>query len=291
MPSSRQFLPCNGAYDVKTTLVDSGQTFGWQFLDGWVFGVIAGQAYKLRSCQGGIEWFCSGDVRQAESHLRGFLCADDSLHAIVEGFPKDEYLRAAVQFAPGLRLVRQDPWECLASFLISPLKQIVQIKTVLHSLRREMGDPVSFDGHVFHTFPRPEQIARAGEAALRSHKMGFRARNLLGTAEQIAAGELDLGQIVQMDYPGAVHELCKLRGVGRKIADCVLLFAYGRQEAFPIDVWIERVLHRLYFPRARKLRRERLEQFAAKYFRPSGGYAQQYLFHYVRNCPEILQTK
>lgn len=291
MPSSSQFLACNGAYDAETTLVHSGQAFGWQTIDGWIYGMLAGHVYKLRSVSGGVEWGCSGDLAEAGGDLRGFLCGDESLESIIKSFPEDDYLRAAVQFAPGLRLVRQDPWECLASFLISPLKQIAQIKAVLHSLRRGMGTPVSSDGHIFHSFPDAGQIARVGEEALRLHKMGFRARNLLGTARQIDRGDVSLVQIAQMDYPRAKEELCKLRGVGPKVADCVLLFAYGRQEAFPIDVWIERVLHRLYFPRARKLHRDRLERFAAKYFPPHGGYAQQYLFHYIRHHPEILTPR
>ena len=290
MSSSSQFLPALGGYHLLSTLVDSGQAFGWLSIDGWIYGVIDGRAYKLRQASAGVEW-CSSDHADDGSKLRAYLRADEDIEGILQGFPVDEYLAAAVEYAPGLRLVRQEPWECLASFLISPLKQIVQIKQVLHSLRRGLGVPVSLDGHEFHGFPTAAQIAAGDEDFLRSHKMGFRARNLLGTARQIAAGDIDLSAVSQMDYPAAVEELCKLRGVGRKIADCVLLFAYGKQEAFPIDVWIERVLHRLYFPRARNLHRRRLERFAAEYFHPHGGYAQQYLFHYVRHHPGILDKR
>ena len=111
--------------------------------------------------------------------------------------------------------------------------------------------------------------------------MGFRAPNLLAAARQIAEGKFDLENIRKLNHPEARHELMKLRGVGGKIADCVLLFGYGFDSAFPVDVWIERALQELYFPR-RRASEKRLRHFAATHFGPHAGYAQQYLFHYMR---------
>ncbi len=111
--------------------------------------------------------------------------------------------------------------------------------------------------------------------------MGFRAPGLLNAARQIADGQLDLEKLRALDYAGARAELMKLHGVGGKIADCVLLFAYGFDSAFPVDVWIERALQELYFPR-RRASEQRLRKFAATHFGPHAGYAQQYLFHYMR---------
>jgi N-glycosylase/DNA lyase len=111
--------------------------------------------------------------------------------------------------------------------------------------------------------------------------MGFRAPSLLAAARQIADGSFDLEKIRALDYPAARAELMKLRGVGGKIADCVLLFGYGFDSAFPVDVWIERALQELYFPR-RRASEKRLRHFAATHFGPHAGYAQQYLFHYMR---------
>ena len=131
------------------------------------------------------------------------------------------------------------------------------------------------------SFPTPQKIAALTEAQLRACKMGFRAPNLLAAARQIAEGKFDLEKIRRLDYAEARAELMKLRGVGGKIADCVLLFAYGFDSAFPVDVWIERALQRLYFPR-RRASGPRLRRFAATHFGPHAGYAQQYLFHYMR---------
>jgi N-glycosylase/DNA lyase len=135
--------------------------------------------------------------------------------------------------------------------------------------------------NLLFSFPTPQRLASCSEAELRACKMGFRAPNLLAAARQIADGKFDLEKIRRLDYGGARAELMQLRGVGGKIADCVLLFAYGFDSAFPVDVWIERALQRLYFPR-RRASGPRLRRFAATHFGPHAGYAQQYLFHYIR---------
>jgi N-glycosylase/DNA lyase len=131
------------------------------------------------------------------------------------------------------------------------------------------------------SFPTPERIAACTEADLRACKMGFRAPGLLNAARQIAEGRFDLEKIRALDYAEARLELMKLHGVGGKIADCVLLFGYGFDAAFPVDVWIGRALQELYFPR-RRAGEKRLRKFAATHFGPHAGYAQQYLFHFMR---------
>jgi N-glycosylase/DNA lyase len=193
-------------------------------------------------------------------------------------------LRAATDFCRGLRLLRQEPWECLASFICSSTKQIVQIREIVRLLAARFGDPVAVPPDVTQTsaFPSVPRVAALTEAELRACKLGFRAPYLLGTARRIAEGTLDLAALRTLPTAAARERLEALPGVGRKIADCVLLFAYGRQDAFPVDVWVRRALGQLYFPRARKLTLERLHRFSARHFGPHAGYAQQYLFHYIR---------
>src|SRR5271156_5667862 len=194
-------------------------------------------------------------------------------------------MNRAVASCRGLRLLRQDPWECLASFILSSTKQIVQIRQIVSLLCERFGERLAPQPPVFnellYSFPTPERLAVLTEAELRACKMGFRAPSLLAAARQIADGKFDLEKIRRLDYAEARAELMKLRGVGGKIADCVLLFAYGFDSAFPVDVWIERALQRLYFPR-RRASEPRLRRFAATHFGPHAGYAQQYLFHYMR---------
>jgi N-glycosylase/DNA lyase len=183
----------------------------------------------------------------------------------------------------GLRLLRQDPWECLASFILSSTKQIVQIRQIIAVLCERYGEPLAVAPGCppAFAFPGPARLACATEAELRGCKMGFRAPYLLATARMVASGQFDLARLQSLPLEVARTELMQLPGVGRKIADCVLLFAYGFQSAFPVDVWVLKALRQLYFPR-RRVSPQRLHRFAATHFGPCGGYAQQHLFHYMR---------
>lgn len=264
-------------YNLGTTL-DSGQVFRWQ-RDGDVWNGVLGKYFlQLAQTRDGIHARAAAPV-ESWGFLREFLQLDVDLAAIVKTFPDDEPMRAAVKACRGLRLLRQDPWECLASFILSSTKQIVQIRQIVALLASKFGEPTLAAGS--NSFPTPQRIAAASEAELRACKMGFRAPNLLNAARQIAAGKLDLEIIRTHDYASARAELTTLRGVGAKIADCVLLFGYGFDSAFPVDVWIERALQELYFPH-RRASGNRLRQFADNHFGPHAGYAQQYLFHYMR---------
>jgi N-glycosylase/DNA lyase len=311
------FLPVRD-YDLAATL-DSGQVFRWRqergrpvrefplpvhageptaLLHSWT-GVVGRNVVRLRQIENGILAQTAAPVADWQ-WLRNFLQTETDLAAILKTFPDDEPMRAAVAACRGLRVLRQEPWECLASFILSSTKQIVQIRQIIALLCERFGEslccrtgvaPVSEfsfsngDGRdacpTAFAFPPPEIIASLTESDLRSCKMGFRAPHLLKAARQIAEGEIDLEKIRALPLPEARAELMKLRGVGGKIADCVLLFAYGFDPAFPVDVWVERALRQLYFPR-RRVTEKKLRRFAATHFGPHAGYAQQYLFHYMR---------
>jgi N-glycosylase/DNA lyase len=270
-------------YDLAATL-DSGQVFRWrQNGDSWE-GIVGKHFVRLIQTPGGIRAETAAPVADWQ-WLRDFLQTETDLPAVLKTFPDDEPMRDAVAACRGLRLLRQEPWECLASFILSSTKQIVQIRQIIGLLCERFGErlaprpPISNDRHC--AFPSPEKIAAATEAELRACKMGFRAPHLLAAARQVAEGKLDLENIRKLPLAEARAELMRLRGVGGKIADCVLLFAYGFDAAFPVDVWIGRALRQLYFPRRRPTEK-RLRQFAATHFGPHAGYAQQYLFHYMR---------
>jgi N-glycosylase/DNA lyase len=280
--SSSILLPVRD-YDLAATL-DSGQAFRWRQNGTSWEGIIATHIVRLTQTHDGIRAETAMPVADWQ-WLRDFLQTETNLAAVLKTFPDNEPMRAAVAACRGLRVLRQEPWECLASFILSSTKQIVQIRQIIALLCERFGErlapqpPVSKDGQ--HAFPSPEKIAAASESDLRTCKMGFRAPHLLAAARQIAEGTLDLETIRGLPLPEARAELMKLRGVGGKIADCVLLFAYGFDSAFPVDVWVERALQQLYFPR-RRASEKRLRHFAATHFGPHAGYAQQYLFHYMR---------
>ena len=288
MNSSSEILFPVRDYDLAATL-DSGQVFRWQREgDAWV-GVLGKHFLRLAQTPEGIHAQADGPVHDWH-FLREFLQSDINLVAILKTFPNDDPMRAAVAACRGLRLLRQDPWECLASFILSSTKQIVQIRQIVGLLCERFGEPSSVglcppSGSALtecrRSFPTPQRLAACSEKELRDCKMGFRAPSLLAAAQRIADGSFDLERIHALDYAAARAELMTLRGVGGKIADCVLLFGYGYDSAFPVDVWIERALQELYFPR-RRASEQRLRKFAATHFGPHAGYAQQYLFHYMR---------
>jgi N-glycosylase/DNA lyase len=305
------FLPVRN-YDLAATL-DSGQSFRWQpGNDSWV-GVIGQRWVRLTQRRDGLRAETAGPVADWQ-WLRDYLQTKTDLAAVLKTFPDDTPMCDAVAACRGLRVLRQDPWECLASFILSSTKQIVQIRQIVALLCKRFGDPIAtnlaaadvsrrtfplqevsadsrprlrFGGsglnknHLSHSFPTAERLAAASEAELRSCKMGFRAPHLLAAARRIADGKFDLERLRHLTLAEARGELMTLRGVGGKIADCVLLFAYGFDGAFPVDVWVERALRELYFPR-RRVSDKRLRHFAATHFGPHAGYAQQYLFHYMR---------
>jgi N-glycosylase/DNA lyase len=285
-------------YDLAATL-DSGQTFRWQPCNGSWVGVIGQRWVRLTQRRDGIRAETAGPVTDWQ-WLRDYLQTETDLAAVLKTFSDDAPMRDAVAACRGLRVLRQDPWECLASFILSSTKQIVQIRQIVALLCERFGEPINrfsvepvarLDSATGRTlqfaFPSPEKIAATTEAELRACKMGFRAPHLLAAARQIADGKFDLERLRHLTLTEARGELMTLRGVGGKIADCVLLFAYGFDGAFPVDVWVERALRELYFPR-RRVSDKRLRHFAATHFGPHAGYAQQYLFHYMRTKSKWL---
>jgi N-glycosylase/DNA lyase len=280
---SRLLLPVE-EYDLDATLA-SGQAFRWENLQGAWVGVIGRNWVRLRSSNGSILAETVG-AGADWTELKRYLQVDVALARVLATFPDDEPLRAAVKACHGLRLLRQDPWECLASFILSSTKQIIQIRQIVGQLCERFGEPVPVPaGHrPAHRFPTPERLARCSEAELRECKMGFRAPYLLATARRIAGGRPGLAALGRVSMDEARAALLELPGVGRKIADCVLLFGYGFATAFPVDVWVLRALRTLYFPR-RRVSPGRLRRFSETHFGPHAGYAQQYLFHYMRTRP------
>ncbi len=268
--------------DLEATL-EGGQAFRWRHIDGGWEGVLGDRWVRLHTEAGVLVAETATDPGDG-AWLRHYLGLDDDLEAIVRTFPDDPPLRAAVQACPGLRLLRQDPWECLASFILSSTKQIIQIQHCVALLCDAFGNPIPGPANApsARAFPTATQLASVPESRLRECKLGFRARYLSAAAQEVGAGRLDLEALRGLSTTEARDQLTRLPGVGPKIANCVLLFAYGRQDAFPVDVWVLRALRQLYFPRRRPKPRTLL-RFTETHFGPNAGYAQQYLFHFIRN--------
>jgi N-glycosylase/DNA lyase len=298
-------------YDLAATL-SSGQAFRWTEKDGWWEGVIAGRWVRLRQSRAGLhpahpqdaqdvsvrlpdrletcptlaDGFSRIEVEAASFQpdwhwLTDYLQSDIDLSAVLATFPDDASMRGAVGACRGLRLLRQEPWESLASFICSSTKQIEQIRQIVALLCERFGEAIPTPDGGAHSFPSAGRIASLAESGLRACKLGFRAPYVHAAARAVAEGRLNLEALRTMSLAEAREALMTLPGVGRKIADCVLLFGYGFPQAFPVDVWVLRALRELYFPK-RRPKSMRLLRFTETYFGPNAGYAQQYLFHYMR---------
>lgn len=277
--STRLFLVKD--YNLDYTL-DSGQTFRWEKIDGGWEGVIYNRWVRLEHHKDGIAATVFGTMDDWR-WLEDYLQINTDINAILNSFPNDRWLEQAVKECRGLRIVRQQPWECLASFLMSSSKQIVQIKQIISNLCSYFGEPAQTPPgrEKLYSFPSIESIARADETELRRCKMGFRAAYLKNTAQLIQNEKINLEKLSCLDVDQAREALMRFPGVGVKIANCVLLFSLGFYRAFPVDVWVKKALQNFYFDN-KLVKKGEMERFAYEYFGEFGGYAQQYLFHYIR---------
>ena len=274
-------------FDLGMTL-DSGQVFHWEKVENGFIGAIGDRAVYVEQ-HGNVLKLAKKerilDSLKPSSFARSvanYFALDHPLAEICASFPRDATMDTARTFCRGLRIIRQPKWECLATFICSSMKQVAHIRQISLALRNRFGDQRKIDNHVVYTFPSAQRIARASEQELRKCALGYRATNLLATAQLVSAGAADLEAWSALSDADLREKLCALPGVGAKVANCVMLFAYERLRAFPVDVWIERVLRQEYFPRKKKITAERLREFSETYFGEHGGYAQQYLFHHAR---------
>lgn len=255
-----------------------GQVFHWQPCRGAGFaGAMDGAPVYVE--QRGDVLFTSG----SPAVVARYFALDHPLAEIYRTFPADPAMRGALEFCRGLRIIRQPAWECLATFITSSMKQVAHIAQISRTLRRRFGERLAFADAELFAYPSAARLAELDEQTLRGCALGYRAKNLLGAARMIAGGEVDLEKIRALDDDAARAELRRLPGVGEKVANCALLFGFERVRAFPIDVWIARVLRENYFKGKRNVSAGRLRDFAREHFGEYGGYAQQYLFHHARS--------
>jgi N-glycosylase/DNA lyase len=277
-------------FNLDSTLC-CGQAFRWDIQGEWWYGVVREKAFKI--CQNGDKL----DFQNADSDfVADYFGLYNDLPSILQQITKDSHIETAVRKFRGLRILRQDPWECLISYICATYKSISAIKQMLFNLSRKFGHKVCFDGYDFYTFPTSEKLAKATIQELVQCGLGYRARYVLETAKTVFRNDFDFERLRKMTYEKAREELVNFLGVGLKVADCVQLFSLEKLEAFPIDVWIKRVIMKYYanhFPKEfigkisgknslTSSEYEKLNSFGRMYFGEYAGYAQEYLYHYER---------
>jgi N-glycosylase/DNA lyase len=261
-------------FDLRMTL-ESGQTFHWIPWEGGYTGCIGSEGLFI--CQDGNQLHYSGVGKE---RLREYFALDHDLPAIRASCPGNPVIREASLACNGLRIMRQPHWECLATFILSPMKQVAHIRQMSLALRTAYGKKIT--GTPIPAFPEPQALASASEEDLRKCGLGFRAKGLLGTARMVVEGAFDPESLLQMETSDARDALCTLPGIGRKVANCILLFAYERLEAVPVDVWIRRILESFRSSKSKKTTSEQLERYGESLLGPYAGYIQQWLFHQAR---------
>jgi len=282
-------------FDLDHTL-GCGQAFRWEQLGDWWYGVVRQRVVKIRQTNDKLEFQVFPPTDDAE-FIKSYFRLNDNLPLILSGISRDEHIRRAIQHAHGLRIARQEPWECLVSYICATCKNIPAIKNVILNLAKEFGRKIRTDHRDFYTFPDPHTISTTDLKTLERCRLGYRARYVLETSRIIHEGEdFDLEALRRMDYEEAKHALLQLPGVGHKTADCVLLFALDKLEAFPVDTWIKKDIFSYYSKHFEKRFVEEISSrpsltpreyreigsFGRRYFGKYAGYAQEYLFHYKR---------
>ena len=271
-------------FDLAMTL-SSGQVFHWEKAGHGFVGAIGDVAAYVEQDKSVLKVRFGGtpkptrETRALPTLVANYFALDHPLAEICASFPNDPVMNAARIFCRGLRIIRQPKWECLATFICSSMKQVAHIRQISKALRERFGVT---NNQAVQAFPSAERLAKSSERELRKCALGYRAKNLLATARLVDSGEADLEAWSALSDADLRKKLCEFPGVGPKIANCVMLFAYERLRAFPIDVWIERILRQHYVSHEKKWSAQRLRGFSETYFGEYGGYAQQYLFHHAR---------
>lgn len=260
--------------------LDCGQVFRWKKEENWWEGIVKGQMIRLSQNKASGELIV--DSQFPSEFFTHYFCLDDNLPFIYESINRDLLIDRAIQKYRGLRLIRQDPWECLISYMLATASSIPTIQKRIYLLSKYFGKELE---NGCFSFPSPEALANADLSLLGKCKLGFRTERIKTAACEVVSGELDLEALKTMEYSASREQLMKVRGIGEKVADCVLLFGFGKMEAFPVDTHIKQIIQHYhiddkFFDECSGL--SRMGDWGREYFGPYCGYAQQYLYYQKR---------
>ena len=272
-------LEVDGNFDLRHTFL-CGQCFRWyENDDGSFSGVAYGKAVKMELHDKELI-IHNTSVDDAEKIWINYLDLNRDYSHIKGLYAQDEYVSKAMEFGYGIHILNQDIFECLISFIISTQNQIPRIKKIVAQLSQMYGTKQNLQGETLYAFPTLTQLDGIRKSDLDELKAGYRADYIVNAIGKLTTGEVDLEKVRMLPYLEAKNELMKIKGVGPKVADCVLLFSAGKSEAFPIDVWVKRTMQTLYLDDKASIKE--IEAKAKTLFGEYAGFAQQYLFYYAR---------
>ena len=262
--------------------INSGQIFLWEnYRDTW-FVIDGNDIIMAKQIPFKIMTF--------SKKSKNFFREDDNYEKILKNITSDKIVKNAIKHYPGLRVTRQDPFQCCISFIISANSNIPKIRMGLQKLCRKFGTRVMFQKKEFFLFPRPKMLAKATLQDLQECKLGYRSKYVLDTSRTIASGEIDFDELKKADYQEAKELLLKLPGIGDKVADCIMLFSLEKLEAFPLDTWVVKILQKYYSDdfcmdkkTISKNKYENIHRNVLKHFGKYAGYSQQFLYKMERD--------
>jgi N-glycosylase/DNA lyase len=263
-----------------TDTIECGQTFSWTRDGKGYINADISQVVYVEQHGNTLHYETSDERVDLQKHFR----LNDPLPLIQKEITRNGFMRESIEFAPGLRLVSDEFFPCLVSFILSIQSNIPRLHGCMQSLREKYGTPYRFRGRTIYGFPTPEQLSKANEKQLRALMFGWRSAFIVKATTSILSGDVNPKELSESTYEEAHRRLKVIHGVGDKVADCVCLFSLGFLEAFPIDVWIERVIQE-HFSMLTSLGKSyaRKSEAARKYFGRYAGYAQEYLYNYARS--------
>jgi len=269
----------NWSINVESS-INSGQVFLWKKNNHYWYGVNGQDVLRVDNL---------GDIKSYQNTRADFFRKKDNMRKIIRSVSRDSTTKEAVKRYPGLRLLEQDPFQCLISFITSSNSNIQKIKNSLEKISKKFGDKVKFEDQEFFLFPKPEKLAKASINEITDCGVGYRARFIKEAANMSFLKKIDFEYLQKCDYHDAKENICLVTGVGNKVADCVLLFSLNKLEAFPLDRWMIRILQKYYsdqFQITTKTITEKqygvLHEKIINHYGQYAGYAQQFLFKMER---------
>lgn len=264
-------------FDLELSM-DCGQIFGWAKEGKTYWGTMGSSVACFHQPKDVVAYTAKG---AGLGDITRFLGLDQDFDRILQAITVDSFMGEVVKHVRGLRLLRQDPWHCLCSYILSASNRVDRIDMLVKEIAREYGQAHEIDHKLIYSLPPPEDLAGCADSGLRACGVGFRAPYLLEAARMVADGSVDFKTVEALSYEEARELLKSIPGVGDKIADCVLLFAFAKYDAFPVDVWIKRAVERVYF-KSRRMKPDEIRKFGRHHFGAFAGYAQEYIYHYAR---------
>ena len=260
--------------------INSGQVFLWEKNGPDWYGINGQDILKINK---------NAVIKSIQNSKTDFFRKNDNMQEIIKSISKDKTVKEAIKQYEGLRIFKQDPFQCMISFIISSNSNIQKIKTSLEKITKKFGVKVEIQNKEFFLFPKPEKLANASIEEIKKCGVGYRAPFIKQAAEMIFSKKIDLEYLEKLDYKEAKKNICLIPGVGNKVADCILLFSLNKLEAFPLDTWMIKILEKYYSNEFKietktitQKQYEILHEKIVNYFGPYCGYAQQFLFKMER---------